>query len=87
MHSYSEQLKILLHNNWYSKTLLWALYLKPNVPECSSHIGNAGFIVQPTMRGRSIGRLIAEMLKIATLGYSVVMFNLVFEINIASIML
>lgn len=65
-----------------------AFYIKPNPGRCS-HICNAGFIVQPQMRGQGIGRLMGEtMLLIATnLGYQAVMFNLVFETNIPSIRL
>lgn len=71
------------------KAILGAFFLKPNFPGRCSHISNAGFIVQPAMRGLGIGRFMAEeMLKIATsLGYSAVMFNLVFETNVPSIRL
>ena len=71
------------------KAVLGAFFLKPNFPGRCSHISNAGFIVQPAMRGLGIGRFMGEeMLKIATsLGYSAVMFNLVFETNIPSIRL
>jgi len=69
--------------------VLGAFYLKPNFPGRCSHICNAGFIVQPVLRGQGIGRLMGEeMLKIASsLGYTAVMFNLVFETNIPSIKL
>ncbi len=68
---------------------LAAFYLKPNFPGKCSHICNAGFIVQPQMRSRGIGRFMGEtMLLIAeNLGYQAVMFNLVFETNIPSIRL
>lgn len=63
--------------------ILGAFYLKPNFPGWCSHICNAGFIVQPAMRGQGIGRWMAEtMLAIApTKGYTAVMFNLVFATN------
>jgi ribosomal protein S18 acetylase RimI-like enzyme len=63
--------------------ILGAFYLKPNFPGWCSHICNAGFIVQPAMRGQGIGRWMAEtMLAIApTQGYTAVMFNLVFATN------
>jgi L-amino acid N-acyltransferase YncA len=66
-----------------------AFFIKPNFPGRCSHICNAGFIVHPTMRGRGMGRFMGEaMLQLASyLGYSAVMFNLVFETNIASIRL
>jgi len=71
------------------KEILGAFYLKPNFPGRCSHICNAGFIVQDRLRGQGIGRFMGEsMLKIAAhLGYEAVMFNLVFETNIASIRL
>jgi ribosomal protein S18 acetylase RimI-like enzyme len=69
--------------------VLGAFYIKPNFPGRCSHICNAGFIVQPEMRGEGIGRFMGEsMLGIATaLGYEAVMFNLVFATNIPSIRL
>jgi L-amino acid N-acyltransferase YncA len=69
--------------------ILGAFYLKPNFPGRCSHICNAGFIVQPSMRGQGIGRLMGQgMLEIATLqGYTAVMFNLVFANNTPSIQL
>jgi len=70
-------------------TTVEAFFIKPNFPGRCNHICNAGFIVHPTMRGRGIGRFMGEaMLQLAShLGYSAVMFNLVFETNIASIRL
>lgn len=70
-------------------TTVGAFFIKPNFPGRCSHICNAGFIVHPTMRGRGMGRLMGEaMLQLASnLGYSAVMFNLVFETNTASIRL
>ncbi|QLE43284.1 GNAT family N-acetyltransferase [Nostoc sp. C052] len=72
-----------------SKEILGAFYLKPNFPGRCSHICNAGFIVQPALRGQGLGRFMGEsMLSIAAnLGYEAVMFNLVFETNIPSITL
>ncbi|QMS88641.1 GNAT family N-acetyltransferase [Nostoc edaphicum CCNP1411] len=71
------------------KEILGAFYLKPNFPGRCSHICNAGFIVQPELRGQGLGRFMGEaMLSIAAhLGYEAVMFNLVFETNIPSITL
>ncbi|MBN3958179.1 N-acetyltransferase [Nostoc sp. NMS8] len=72
-----------------SKEILGAFYLKPNFPGQCNHICNAGFIVQPELRGQGLGRFMGEaMLSIAAnLGYEAVMFNLVFETNIPSITL
>ncbi|MCC5647514.1 GNAT family N-acetyltransferase [Nostoc sp. CHAB 5824] len=71
------------------KEILGAFYLKPNFPGRCSHICNAGFIVQPELRGYGIGRFMGEamLLIAANLGYEAVMFNLVFETNIPSIRL
>jgi GNAT superfamily N-acetyltransferase len=71
--------------------ILAAFYLKPNFPGRCSHICNAGFIVQPAMQGRGLGRLMGEsMLALAiapTKGYTAVMFNLVFATNLPSLKL
>ena len=69
------------------REVLGAFYLKPNFPGRSSHICNAGFIVQRRHRGQGIGRVMGEtMLEIAaSRGYRGVMFNLVFETNIPSL--
>jgi L-amino acid N-acyltransferase YncA len=66
-----------------------AFYIKPNFPGRCSHICNAGFIVQPEQRGKGIGKLMGtKMLEIAAWrGYAAIMFNLVFENNIASLKL
>ncbi|BCL34770.1 GNAT family N-acetyltransferase [Nostoc sp. MS1] len=71
------------------QTILGSFYLKPNFPGRCSHICNAGFIVQPGLRGQGIGRFMGEsmLLVAAQLGYEAVMFNLVFETNIPSISL
>jgi ribosomal protein S18 acetylase RimI-like enzyme len=71
------------------KEIFGAFYLKPNFPGRCSHICNAGFIVQPGLRGQGIGRFMGEamLLIAANLGYEAVIFNLVFETNIPSITL
>lgn len=67
--------------------VLGAFYLKPNFPGRCGHICNAGFIVQPAIRGQGIGRWMGEtLLELARWrGYGAVMFNLVFETNKPSI--
>jgi L-amino acid N-acyltransferase YncA len=67
--------------------ILGAFYLKPNFPGRCSHVCNAGFIVQPSMRGQGIGRWMGEcMLAIARQkGYTAVMFNLIFANNTPSL--
>ncbi|BAB76096.1 N-acetyltransferase family protein [Anabaena sp. FACHB-709] len=71
------------------QTILGSFYIKPNFPGRCSHICNAGFIVQPGLRGQGIGKFMGEsmLLVAAQLGYEAVMFNLVFETNIPSITL
>jgi L-amino acid N-acyltransferase YncA len=67
--------------------ILGGFYLKPNFPGRSGHTANAGFIVSPHARGKGIGRLMGEtMLHLARQeGFEAVIFNLVFETNVASI--
>jgi GNAT superfamily N-acetyltransferase len=76
-------------NQSLPQQILAAFYIKPNFVGRCSHICNAGFIVQPQMRGQGIGRFMGEtMLLVAqSLGFQAVMFNLVFETNIPSIRL
>ncbi|MEM6521683.1 MAG: GNAT family N-acetyltransferase, partial [Cyanobacteria bacterium P01_C01_bin.70] len=61
----------------------------PNFPGRCRHIGNAGFIVAPEMRGQGLGRWMGEtMLALARdRGYRAVMYNLVFETNLPSLKL
>ncbi|MGD1944236.1 MAG: GNAT family N-acetyltransferase [Leptolyngbyaceae cyanobacterium] len=72
-----------------SAQVVGAFYLKPNFPGRCSHIGNAGFIVAPQMRGQGLGRIMGEvMLDVARdRGYRAVMYNLVFETNVPSLKL
>ncbi|WP_199295771.1 GNAT family N-acetyltransferase [Trichocoleus sp. FACHB-591] len=69
--------------------ILGAFYLKPNFLGRCSHLCNAGFIVESSLRGQGIGRWMGEsMLAIATAqGYEAVIFNLVFATNTPSISL
>jgi GNAT superfamily N-acetyltransferase len=58
-------------------------YLKPNFPGAAAHIANAGYVVPTELRGRGIGRALAEhsLLEARRLGFDAMMFNLVFERN------
>ncbi|KAJ3303489.1 hypothetical protein HDV03_003766 [Kappamyces sp. JEL0829] len=69
--------------------VLGAFYVKPNYPGRCSHICNGGFIVEPSQRGRGVGKAMGRaFLKIApALGYQASIFNLVFESNVASVRL
>jgi len=72
-----------------SGKVVGAFYLKPNFPGRCRHIANAGFIVAPEFRGQGLGRWMGEtMLLLARdRGYRAVMYNLVFETNVASLKL
>jgi len=78
-----------LPENVTANQIVGAFYLKPNFPGRCSHIANAGFIVAPEMRGQGLGRWMGEtMLHLARdRGYRAVMYNLVFETNVASLKL
>ena len=67
--------------------VLGAFYIKPNFPGRCGHICNAGFIVAPAVRGQGLGHGMGKaMLTLARdLGYRAVMYNLVFETNVASL--
>ena len=67
--------------------VLGAFYIKPNFPGRCGHICNAGFIVAPAARGQGLGHVMGKaMLTLArSLGYRAVMYNLVFETNVASL--
>lgn len=69
--------------------VIGTFYCKPNFPGRCSHICNGGFITDPMYRGRGVATLMAKVfLRVARdLGFSAVLFNLVFERNIASVRL
>jgi ribosomal protein S18 acetylase RimI-like enzyme len=68
--------------------LVGAYYLKPNQPGLGAHIANAGYLVDRTLRGTGIGRLlVADSIERAPLaGFDAVQFNFVFESNPARAM-
>ncbi|ODV95473.1 hypothetical protein PACTADRAFT_42894, partial [Pachysolen tannophilus NRRL Y-2460] len=70
----------------WEKECLGTFYIKPNYPGRCSHICTAGFLVNAGIRGKGIGRTLAECyLEWAPrLGYTYSVFNLVFETNDAS---
>jgi len=63
--------------------LAGSYYLTPNYPGRAAHIANAGYMVQPDLRGRGIGRALVEhsIEEAARHGFDALMFNLVFESN------
>lgn len=65
---------------------LGTFYVKPNYPGRCAHVCNAGFWVNPGIRGKGIGTKMGELyLRWAPqLGYTYSVFNLVFDTNEAS---
>jgi ribosomal protein S18 acetylase RimI-like enzyme len=63
--------------------LVGTYILKQNQPGLGSHVANAGFMVEPSARGRGVGRAMAEhCLQEATrLGYRAMQFNFVVATN------
>lgn len=73
-------------NRPWEKECLGTFYIKPNYPGRCSHICTAGFLVNAGIRGKGIGRTLAECYLdwAPKLGYSYSVFNLVFESNVAA---
>ena len=63
--------------------LAGSYYVKPNYPGRAAHICNAGYLVASAMRGRGVGRALAEhsLEQARELGFDAMVFNLVFERN------
>lgn len=61
--------------------------LKPNQPWRGSHIANAGYIVDESIRGAGIGRALCRdsVRRAAELGYRAMQFNIVVETNTGAI--
>lgn len=68
----------------WEKECLGTFFIKPNYPGRASHICTAGFLVNAGIRGKGIGRTLADcFLQWAPrLGYTYCVFNLVFETNV-----
>lgn len=71
--------------DWESECL-GTFYIKPNYAGRCSHNCNAGFLVNPRIRGKGVGKSMGKCyLKWAPiLGYTYSVFNLVFVTNVAS---
>jgi GNAT superfamily N-acetyltransferase len=65
--------------------LVGAYYIRPNFVGRAAHIANAGFFVLAPYRGTGVGRTLIEhsLLEAKRLGFDAMMFNLVFESNVA----
>jgi len=63
--------------------LAGSYFIKPNFPDAAGHIANAGYLVVPELRGRGIGRGLAEhsLTEARRHGFDAMMFNLVLEAN------
>src|SRR5665213_3050632 len=63
--------------------IVGSYFIRANFPAFAAHIAQAGYIVSRDARGRGIGtRLVVESIDQARqLGYSAMMFNLVFQSN------
>lgn len=63
--------------------IVGSYFIRANFPAFAAHIAQAGYIVSRNARGQGIGtRLVADSIDQARrLGYSAMMFNLVFESN------
>lgn len=70
-----------------TKEILGSFYIKPNFPGRSSHICNAGFLVNKLHRKKGIGEIMfTKYLRIAkNLGYEGSFFNLVYSSNKGSV--
>lgn len=68
--------------------LIGGYYIKPNFVGRAAHIANAGYFVSAAYRSTGVGRALVEhSLRTARrLGFDAMMFNLVFESNLARTM-
>lgn len=70
----------------WEKECLGTFFIKPNYPGRCLHICTAGFLVNAGIRGKGIGRTLADcyLQWAPRLGYTYTIFNLVFESNVAA---
>jgi GNAT superfamily N-acetyltransferase len=68
--------------------LVGASYIKPNFVGRAAHIANAGYFVSAPYRRTGVGRALVEhsLHEARRLGFDAMMFNLVFESNVARAM-
>ncbi|GFV55062.1 n-acetyltransferase aca1 [Trichonephila clavipes] len=80
---------VIVARNPSDQKVVGSFYVKPNFPGRSSHICNAGFLVNKSFRNKGIGEvLFRKYLPIARdLGYKGSFFNLVYATNKASVKL
>lgn len=70
----------------WEKECLGTFFVKPNYPGRCLHICTAGFLVNAGIRGKGIGRTLTDcyLQWAPRLGYTLSIFNLVFETNVAA---
>lgn len=70
----------------WEKECLGTFFIKPNYPGRCLHICTGGFLVNAGIRGKGIGRTLADcyLQWAPRLGYTYSIFNLVFESNVAA---
>lgn len=63
--------------------IVGTFFLKDNQPDLGSHVANAGYMVAPEARGKSLGRRMAEfsLEEAKRLGYRAMQFNFVVKSN------
>lgn len=74
------------NEDYWRQRYLGSFYIKSNYPGRCSHVCNGGFIVNHKRRGLGLGRELGEKYLVCAkqLGYVYLVFNLVFETNVAS---
>ena len=63
--------------------IVGTFFIKDNQPDLGSHVANAGYMVAPGARGKSVGRQMAEfsLVEAKRLGYRAMQFNIVVKSN------
>jgi ribosomal protein S18 acetylase RimI-like enzyme len=69
--------------------IVGTFFIKDNQPDLGSHIANAGYMVAPDARGKSVGRRMAEfsLEEAKRLGYRAMQFNIVVKSNTGAVRL
>lgn len=67
--------------------VLGTYWLKANQPGLGDHVGNGGYMVSPDVKGRGIGKLMAEhsIDEARRLGFHSIQFNFVVKSNTAAV--
>ena len=67
---------------WEDK-VVGTFFLKDNQPDLGSHVANAGYMVAPQVKGKRVGKTMAEfsLEEAKRLGYTAMQFNFVVKTN------